>query len=363
MTGKNRGRVALSISQVEKNPRVNSSRRKQNMAEKKLDTVRLQEMSRAFIESASLFAAIDLNLFTEISQGNNTVGLFAEAAGITQLNAERLMTMCATAALIHWEKDHYKNADDVQRFLVKDEKSYAGPWLSFLRPGWKNWGNLTEKLKNLNEPRVIGNYESMTVEEARKYHEGTSSIGFGAGRRFVKQVDLSNRTKMMDLGGGSGAYSIVSAQANEQLQAIVFDLPPVVKVTKDFIKKNQVDDRVSTQGGDFTEDTFPEGCDVALMASNLPQYNREIVSLVIQKAFDALVPGGEMHLIGEMLDDDRAGPTDAAIWGLLEVMSNSTGLTHTRADCMGYFERAGFIQIEVNEFVPGILARVSGLKP
>ena len=168
---------------------------------------------------------------------------------------------------------------------------------------------------------------------------------------------------MMDLGGGSGAYSIVAAQANKQLQAVVFDLPPVVEVTKDFIQKNQIEDRVSIQGGDFTRDEFPEGCDVALMASNLPQYNREIISLVVQKAFNALASGGEMHLIGEMLDDDRTGPTDAAIWGLLEVMSNSTGLTHTRADCVGYFDKAGFIKIEVNEFVPGILTRVSGFKP
>ncbi|MCH1522755.1 MAG: hypothetical protein L7T80_07995, partial [Arenicellales bacterium] len=95
----------------------------------------------------------------------------------------------------------------------------------------------------------------------------------------------------------------------------------------------------------------------------LPQYNREIISSVIQKTFRALRSGGEMHLIGEMLDDDRAGPTDAAIWGLLEVMSNSTGLTHSRADCVGYFKSAGFQNIQVNEFVPGILARVSGRKP
>ncbi len=78
---------------------------------------------------------------------------------------------------------------------------------------------------------------------------------------------------MMDLGGGSGAYSIVSAQAHEHLQAVVFDLPPVVEITKEFIKKNQVQEQVTTQGGDFTQDGFPDNCDVALMASNLPQYN------------------------------------------------------------------------------------------
>lgn len=330
---------------------------------RKPDTVRLQTMSRAFIESAALFSAIDLGLFTSISHGNNTVASFATEAGISELNSERLMVMAASSGLIMWVDDHYENADDVQRYLVEGEKGYAGAWLTFTRPGWKGWGELTRKLQNPEPPTVIGSYESMTVDDARTYHEATSSIGFGAGRRFVKQVDLSRRRKLMDLGGGSGAYSIVAAQNHPQLSAVVFDLPPVVEVTKGFIKDNGVEDRVSTRGGDFTIDSFPEDCDVAIMASNLPQYNREIISLVIKKAFDALLPGGEMHLIGEMLDDDHSGPLDAAIWGLFEVMSNSTGLAHTRADCVSYFERAGFTDIQVDEFIPNILVRVSGTKP
>ncbi len=331
--------------------------------EKKTDTVRLQTMSRAFIESAALFAAIDLGLFTSISNGNNTVTTFAEDAGITALNAERLMTTAASSGLITWQDDHYKNAEDVQRYLVKGEKGYAGPWLTFTRPGWKNWGELTAKLQNPEPPTVIGSYDTMTVDAARTYHKATSSIGFGAGRRFVKQVDLSTRTKLMDIGGGSGAYSIVAAQNDPGLSAVVFDLPPVVEVTKEFIRDNDVQDQVSTQGGDFTIDSFPKNCDVAIMASNLPQYNREIISTVISRAFDALLPGGEMHLIGEMLDDNHGGPLDAAIWGLLEVMSNSTGLAHSRADCVSYFEQAGFTDIKVHEFVPGILVRVCGTKP
>lgn len=329
----------------------------------KIDTVRLQTLSRAFIESAALFAAIDLDLFTAISQGQNTVQAFAQYAHISPLNAERLMTMAASCELIIWHDDHYENAEDVQRFLVKGGKSYAGPWLTFTRPGWKNWGELTEKLQNPEPPSIIGSYDSMTVDKARTYHEATSSIGFGAGRRFNKQVDLSARSRLMDIGGGSGAYSIVSAQQHPGLSAVVIDLPPVVEVTREFIQQHGVANRVSTLGGDFTVVDFPEQCDVAIMASNLPQYNREIISLVIQKAFDALLPGGEMHLIGEMLNDDHNGPLDAAIWGLLEVMSNSTGLAHSRAECVIYFEQAGFQDVQVHEFVPGILVRVCGTKP
>jgi hypothetical protein len=69
-----------------------------------------------------------------------------------------------------------------------------------------------------------------------------------------------------------------------------------------------------------------------------------------------------MHLIDEMLDDDRAGPTDAAIWGLLEALSNSTGTTHTRSECIGYLRDAGFVETADHEFIPGILVRVSGRK-
>jgi O-methyltransferase domain/Dimerisation domain len=333
------------------------------MTTTKLDTVRLQNMARAFIGSASLFAAIDLKLFTAVAAGKNTVEAFAAQASISAINAERLMTMCAANGLLEWRGDHYVNAPDVERFLVEVSSSYAAPWLLFTRPAWDQWGELTEHLRNTAPPKVIGTYENMTVDYARRYHTATSSVGFGAGRRFVKRVDLSQRRKLMDLGGGSGAYSIVAAQTYAQLHAVVFDLPPVVVVTQEFIDRNGVADRVTTQGGDFTKDAFPTGCDVAIMASNLPQYSRAIIQQVIHKTHAALQPGGEMHLIGEMLDDDRTGPADAALWGLYETMANSTGITHTRGDCVGYFEAAGFVDIAVDDFIPGILVRVSGRKP
>lgn len=331
---------------------------------RRVDTVRLQGLSRAFITSASLFAAIDLELFTAIAAGDNTVERFAKRVGIAEVNADRLMAMCAAAGLVRWVDGHVENAEDVERYLVKGKASYAGPWLTFVRPAWKRWGELTENLKRQEPPTVIGSFDAaMTVDSARRYHEATASVGFGSGRRFSRHVDLGNRRRIMDLGGGSGAYSIVAVQENPGLKAVVFDLPPVVEVTQEFIAKHGVGDRVSTMGGDFTKNDLPEGCDVAIMASNLPQYNREIVQAVVAKAFQALEPGGEMHLIGEMLDDDRTGPLDAAIWGLYEVFANSTGMAHTRSECASYFKNAGFVDVEVNDFIPGILVRVTGLKP
>lgn len=330
----------------------------------KTDTVRLQSMARAFIDSAALFAAIDVGLFTAVSAGANTPEAFAEQADISVLNADRLMTMCAATGLIEWQDGGYVNVPDVQRYLVQGERRYAGAWLQFMRPGWNRWGQLSELLRT-REPAQITprSVVDITVEKAREYHKATASVGFGAGRRFVRDVDLSKRARLMDLGGGSGAYSIVAVEENPGLSAVVFDLPAVVEITGEFIAEHQLQDRVATQGGDFTRDEFPQGCDVAVMASNLPMYGKDVIQAVITKAFKALEPDAEMHLVGEMLDDDRRGPSDAALWGLAETLANSTGRAHTRAECVGYVSNAGFVDVQVHEFIPGVLVRVCGRKP
>jgi len=199
--------------------------------------------------------------------------------------------------------DRVRNAPDVARFLVEGEPTYAGPWMLFSKPDWNEWGRLAGHLGR-RDAVVLGKYaHGFTVEQARKYREATYSIGMGAA------------------------------------------------------------DRVTAQAGDFTRDPLPAGADVVIMASNLPQYNREIIQTVITRAFAALSPGGEMHLIGEMLDDGRGGPRDPALWGLAEALWGSTGVAHSVAECRAYFERAGARDVAVHEFVAGVLTRVTGRRP
>jgi hypothetical protein len=84
---------------------------------------------------------------------------------------------------------------------------------------------------------------------------------------------------------------------------------------------------------------------------------------VIRKAWLVLEAGGEMHLIGEMLDAERTGPADPALWGLAEAVYGSTGIAHSVTECVGYLEAAGFTGVTAHEFIPGVLIRVTGAKP
>jgi predicted nicotinamide N-methyase len=333
------------------------------MAEKpRLDTTRLQKMAQAYWESAALMAAVELEVFTAIARGQDTIPAVGQAAGIGARNAERLLTALVAMALLTREGERFANAPDVQRFLVKDSDRYAGPWILFTKPRWEAYGKMSERLKS-NAVHRLGAYQEFTVEDARRYHAATYSIGMGAARLFSRSVDLGGRKLMLDLGGGSGAYSIVATQTYPGLKAIVLDLPPVAVVAREYIEANNASDRVSAVAGDFTESQFPQGVDVVVMASNLPQYEPDLIRLVVAKAFAALVPGGEMHLVGETLHDDRRGPLSAALWGLNEGVYGSTGVAHTESEVKGYLRDAGFADVEVHPFVPGVLSRVAGRKP
>ncbi len=335
--------------------------------EARVDTTRLQRLARSYAETAVFYAAIDLELFTHVSRGAGSIAALAQAMGTTELNAERLVTVTLALGLLELADDgSLRNAADCEKFMVKDSPRYAGAWMTFTRAEVPDWFNLTERLTDQTPPTELGMYADLTVERARKYHRATASIGMGAARRFCRHVDLRGRRRMLDLGGGSGAYSITAVQTFDGLEAIVLDLPPVVVVSQEYIDDNGVADRVTTHGADFINDPLPTGCDVAVMASNLPIYSAENIAKVVQKTFEVLEPGGEMHLIGETLNANGVGPVDAALWGMAEVNygdNGSGGRAHTVTECIGYFEAAGFVEVENVDFVAGTLTRTTGRKP
>ena len=324
-------------------------------------TVRLQNIAQSYGQSAALMAAVEVGIFTAISKGAGTYEEVASALDIHPTNAERLMVMLCAAGLLEKAQDRHRNAPDVERFLVEGSPGYMGPWITFTKPQWNEWGRLSEHIRT-RELKVMGAIETFTVADARRYHNATYSIGIGAGRRFVRQVDLAGRRRIMDIGGGSGAYCIAAAKEHAGIRAVVLDLPVVCEVTRGFIAENGVADRVEAQACDFTRDPFPTDCDVAIMASNLPMYSREMIADVIRKAYDALLPGGEMHLIGETTNDERTGPMGPAYWGLREAVSDSLGLGHSESDVIGYFRSAGFADVAVHEFIPGSLSRITGTR-
>jgi SAM-dependent methyltransferase len=333
-----------------------------NAQKKKVDTVRLQNLSYGHKQSATLRAAVQLDLFTNVSQGASTISKIAGELDMSALNTERLVVACTALGLLEKEGDQYGNAPDVERFLVQGKPTYVGPWLLFAGMDFEQWKDLADFLKSDAPPKVLGLYESLTDEIAREYHEATYTVGLGAGMLFARDVDMSERSLILDLGGGSGAYCIAAVQRYPHMKAIVLDFEPVCKMTREFVAQWGMEDHISTHPGDFTSDPLPTGADVMIMASNLPQYSKPVLEHILKKAYDALEPGGEYHVVGETVDNEKKGPLGPALWGLHEALFGSEGRAHSEEEVKGYFESAGFVDVEVHAFIPGSLSRITGRK-
>ena len=329
----------------------------------RINTVRLQNISYGHKQSAALRAAIELDLFTKISAGARSFPELAAELGINELNTERIVVACAAMGLLEKDGDGYINAPDAERFLDKGKPTYVGPWLLFATYDFEKWKNLKSYLSSEKQPRILGMYETLTDDMAMEYHYATYSVGLGAGFLFSKNVDLGQRQLILDLGGGSGAYCIAAIQRYPHLEAIVMDFEPVTRIASEFIAQWGLQDKISILPGDFTSDPLPRGPDVIIQASNLPQYNQAGLENVMRKGFEALVPGGEYHVVGETVTDEKNGELGPAMWGLHEALFGSLGRAHSEKEVITYLQNTGFADVEVNEFIPGSLTRITGYKP
>ena len=145
------------------------------MTEPRPDTVRLQGVMKGFWESAALMSGVELGLFTAISEGHDTVEAAAGTMDIAPVNAERLMTALTAMGLIERDGDRFRNAPDVERFLVQGKSSYAGPWMLFGKPRWDGWGRLTELLRQPVAPNS-GITPTASPTRGRKKYQGRDGL-------------------------------------------------------------------------------------------------------------------------------------------------------------------------------------------
>ena len=113
----------------------------------------------------SLMAAVELGVFTAIANGAGTYDAVARAVGIQPTSAERLMVMLCAAGLVEKKDGRHVNAPDVERYLVEGKPGYMGPWITFTKPQWNEWGRLADHLRVQNL-KVMGSIETFTVADA-----------------------------------------------------------------------------------------------------------------------------------------------------------------------------------------------------
>jgi ubiquinone/menaquinone biosynthesis C-methylase UbiE len=179
----------------------------------------------------------------------------------------------------------------------------------------------------------------------------------------AKQLDLEGAERLLDVGGGSGAFSIALCQRNPGLRATVLDFPNVIAVAERFVKETKLQDRVAYLRGDAGGAPWPNDQDVVLMSYLLSAVAEPSFPLLFRKAWEALRPGGRLLIHDFMLDNDETGPALAALWFLQYLSVRIDGISFTAATLKAQLEGHGFEGMSDQVVIPEITSLVACRKP
>jgi ubiquinone/menaquinone biosynthesis C-methylase UbiE len=190
-----------------------------------------------------------------------------------------------------------------------------------------------------------------------------ASMTFARGLMATGQVDLSGRRKLLDVGGGSGAFSIGLCQLHPELSATILDFPNVLEVARKLAAKAGLESRIAFVGGNALKTDWPRDQDVVLFSYVSGSVSAEEVEELYRRAHRALVSDGIVLIHDLMVDDDRQGPPLAAIWALQHLTFTPGAVSLTPGFVRALLQEIGFSDISVTSFIPGVTRLVQARKP
>ncbi|WP_205837268.1 methyltransferase [Neorhizobium tomejilense] len=332
--------------------------------------VPLMALSTGFWAFKTLAAAHELDLFSRLAGGPGaTAGELAQALGLHPRPAEMLLTGCATLGLLEKTDGRYRNTQLSEAYLVRGTPNYFGGFVQMAdKRLYAGWGKLAEALPTNRpttwDPEVQSSlFDGEDPTMLAYFWEAMHSMSAMSARKLGEAMDFSRFRRLLDIGGGSGAYDIELCKQYDALCATVFDLPHGAEIAAGKIAVAGLADRVDTVGGSFF-DGLPEGHDVHLLSMVLHDWDEATNRALLRRSFEALPSGGAVVISELLVDDEKTGPVSAALMSLNMLIETEGGRNYTPAEYSAWIEEAGFRHVETVWFdAPAASGGVIGRKP
>lgn len=299
--------------------------------------------ARGFMKSRIILTAAELDLFTLIDDSLDSAEKIAKKSGWDQRALERLMDCLVTFGLLEKAGKTYSLTDESAAYSSKNPAS-ALPMLLHMRRLWQTWSGLTDVIKHgpdaESKPPV-----PMDMDDRHAFIGAMHAIGRKLSEEIAVSLELGAYRKLLDIGGGSGTYTIALLERNPQLRAVLFDLADVIPMAGERLASEGLSDRVELRPGDFYADELPEGCDLALLSAIIHQNGyRQNVEL-FSKIFRALDPGGMLLVRDHIMNEERTWPPQGALFAVNMLVNTRRGDTYTFEEVARGLKEAGFTDI------------------
>jgi (2Fe-2S) ferredoxin/SAM-dependent methyltransferase len=300
----------------------------------------LNELIRGFMPSRAVLTALELNVFTAVGEG----GSAQQIAGRIQADpraTEMMLNVLARLKLLQKNNGQFTNTPVSLRFFTEGSRDNARPGLLHTANLWRRWSTLTAAVQ-----------AGTAVDCGARDGDGTESfiaaMAHNARERaphVLNAVGAGGMRRMLDLGGGSGAYSIAFAQANPQLRADILDVADVLALTQGYIRQAGLEGRVTTRAGDMLTANLGTGYDLVLLSAICHMFSPEENQRLFGRACQALAPGGRLVIQDFILEADKTSPRFAVLFSLNMLVGTRAGSDYSEPEYTDWLRRAGFAEV------------------
>ena len=312
----------------------------------------------AYQRTEALKAAIELNVFTAIGEGNSTADKIAQRCQASERGTRILCDFLTIMGFLNKEGNRYSLTQDSAVFLDQRSPAYLGGTIEFM-----STEKLTDNFKNFAEAVRKGgstDEEGGTIAPDNpiwvKFARGMAPMIAMPAQIMAKLVDpeANRKLKVLDIAAGHGLFGIALAKDNPQAEIVALDWPKVLEVAQDNATQAGVADRYSTLAGSAFEVDFGTGYDLVLLTNFLHHFDQPTCESLLRKVYSALVPGGRAVTLEFVPNEDRISPPDAAAFSVMMLGSTPSGDAYTFSELEKMFENTGFSRSELHPLPPSI---------
>jgi len=301
--------------------------------------------------SLTLAAAVDLDIFSTIAQGKRTAAEIAKALRVPKRGLERLLDALVGIGYLTKRGVQFGLTPATDTFLVRSKPSFIGPMADETVLTLPGWMQLADVIRSGKPIAVVNTAEGR--EFFPRLVRAIFPMTYNASRGFVQslpQAKLKKIERVLDVGAGSGAWSLPFAQGIPNARVTALDYPEVTAVTRQYAQQFGVADRYDYLEGDLRQIDFGQKqYDIVILGHVIHTEGEKWGKTLITKSYKALKPGGTL-VIAEMIPNDtRTGPMFPLLFGLNMVLHTAEGDVFTMGQYKQWLKQAGFTSVKTVE--------------
>ena len=303
-------------------------------------------LAQSFMECRILQTAAQLNMFTVLAEKPLSAKQVANKIKADPRGTTYLLDAVAALGLLVKHDQTYRCGDSISHLLSADSPDSILPMVLHMSDLWDRWSHLPEIVKGGGSAREEFEF-SRNGRELRSFIGAMHSIGAPLARQIVASVGAEASRNLLDIGGGSGTYTIAFLRAVPEIRATIFDLPEVIEMARERLKEEGLLNRTTLVAGSFYDDELPQGHDLILISAIIHSNSLEENLDLYRKAFQSLNSGGRILIRDHVMESDRVHPKEGAVFAINMLVGTSGGGCYTYEEIEAGLLQAGFERIRL----------------